>query len=137
MSLERMFGLIEGLRETATADAVFGEAQEVQGRILIPVAAVGTGFGLGFGHGLDEEAAREVQDEPPVEEDSRADWSGEGGGAGGGSGSRPVAVVEVTAEDTVIRPIVDEGKIALAGIALLAWIAFWLSATVRAVFAED
>ena len=138
MSLERMFGLVEGLRKTATADAVFGEAQEVEGRILIPVAAVGTGFGIGFGHGIDPEA--EEEPEGPLDEEdqeSSGDWSGEGGGAGGGSRSRPVAVIEVSSEDTVIRPIVDEGKIALAGIALVAWIVFWLSATVRAIFSED
>lgn len=138
MSLERMFGLVEGLRETATADAIFGEVQEVEGRILIPVAAVGTGFGLGFGYGADEEAREEPRGPLGEEEgqECQGDWRGEGGGAGGGSGSRPVAVIEVTSEDTVIRPIIDEGKIALAGIALVAWIVFWLSTTVRAIFSE-
>ena len=138
MSLERMFGLVEGLRETATADAVFGEAQEVEGRILIPVAAVGTGFGIGFSHRIDPEAEEAPEGSLAEEgQESTGDRSGEGGGARGGSGSRPVAVIEVSSEDTVIRPIVDEGKIALAGIALLAWIVFWLTATVRAVLADD
>jgi hypothetical protein len=56
-----------------------------------------------------------------------------GGGGGGKAKSRPVAVIEVTQEGTVLRPIVDETKIALAGILLVGWIVFWLTATVRAV----
>jgi hypothetical protein len=43
-------------------------------------------------------------------------------------------VIEVTAEDTTIKPIVDETKIALAGLVLGAWIVFWVMATVRSVF---
>jgi hypothetical protein len=45
-----------------------------------------------------------------------------------------VAVIEVTPEETVIKPIVDETKVALAGIALGGWFTFWLLFTVRAVF---
>jgi hypothetical protein len=43
-------------------------------------------------------------------------------------------VIEVTPEATVIRPIVDEGKVLLASVALMAWIVFWLGLTLRAIF---
>jgi len=122
-----MFEVVENLRQTASADAAFGEPQEVEGRVLIPVAEVGIGFGLGFGQGTSSEG-KEESDVP------EGGGGGEGGGAGGGAKSRPVAVIEVTPEETVIKPIVDESKISLAGVLLVGWIVFWLTATVRAVF---
>ena len=127
MSLERMFQAVEGLRETASADLTLGEPRIVEGRVFIPVAAVGTGFGLGF-------------DQEMVEGSEGADPEGEEqaeGGVGGGAGSRPLAVIEVTPEETVVRPILDETKIALAGIALVGWVVFWLTATVRTIFGSE
>jgi uncharacterized spore protein YtfJ len=126
MSLERMFSSIESLRATSAVSAAFGEPQEVEGKVLIPVATVKNGFGLGFGEGTSGEVSETDECQRPAE--------GEGGGAAAGATARPIAVIEVTPEDTVIRPITDETKVALAGIALVAWIAFWIAATVRAVF---
>ena len=82
---------------------------------------------MGFGQGGAEEDAEPEQasDEPPG-----------GGGGGGGAGARPIAMIEVTADETIIHPIVDETKVALAGIALGAWIIFLLLVTIRRVFAE-
>lgn len=137
MSVERLFEILEGLRQTASADAAFGQPREVEGRVIIPVSAVGTGFGLGFGRGmpgLEVEPESDVpwdMDQAPEEEDQGA---GEGGGGGGGAGSHPVAAIEVTPDGMVVRPIVDETKVALAGIALAGWFTFWLLTTVRAVF---
>jgi uncharacterized spore protein YtfJ len=120
-----MFHVVEGLRDTASVDAAFGEPQEVEGRTFIPVAAVSRGFGMGFGQGTAPGDEDEEEGEPS---------SGEGGGTGGGAGARPVAVVEISSEETIVRPIIDETKVALAGVALLGWIAFWVAATVRSVF---
>lgn len=136
MSLERMFEVLDGLRQTATADAAFGQPQEVEGRVIIPVSAVGTGFGLGFGRGMpghEVEPESEVpwdMEEPPEEKDEE---TAEGGGGGGGAQSHPVAVIEVTPEGTIVRAIVDETKVALAGIALAGWSIFCLLVTIRAV----
>jgi len=124
MSLEKMFASIDDLRSTASVEVAFGKPQEVAGKVLIPVAQVGMGFGLGFGKGTPE------GEEAPAGE-------GEGGGGGGGASSRPIAVIEVTQEDTVIRPIQDEGKIALAAIALVAWGLFWFFATLESIFGKD
>jgi uncharacterized spore protein YtfJ len=137
MSMERLFEVVEGLRQTATADAAFGQPQEVEGRVIIPVSAVGTGFGLGFGRGtpqdeLDEESKVPWDMEAPPEGDE--DEASEGGGGGGGARSQPVAVIEVTPEGTIVRAIVDETKVALAGVALAGWCVFWLMVTLRAIF---
>ena len=128
MSLERMFDTLEGLRSTASVDAAFGKPQEAHGRFMIPVSSVQVGMGMGFGQGdIKEQSAEQEQasNEPPG-----------GGGGGGGAGARPIAMIEVTADQTRIHPIVDETKVALAGIALGAWIIFLLLVTVRRIFAE-
>ncbi len=124
MSLEGVFSTVEGLRSVASVDAAFGKPQEIEGKVLIPVAVVGSGFGLGFGQGT---TGQQTEKQP-------APADGEGGGSLAGAGARPIAVIEVTAEDTTIRPIVDETKIALAGVALGAWSVFWVMATLRSIF---
>jgi uncharacterized spore protein YtfJ len=132
-----MFEVLEGLRRTATADAAFGQPQEVEGRVIIPVSAVGTGFGLGFGRGMpgaEGDGESEVPWDMEGAQEQGQQEAGEGGGGGGGAGSHPVAVIEVTPEGTVVRPIVDETRVAVAGILLAGWFVFWLFTTVRAVF---
>jgi uncharacterized spore protein YtfJ len=82
-------------------------------------------MGLGFGQGVTEdEDVEQSADAPP-----------EGSGGGGGAIARPIAMIEVTADETLIHPIVDETKVALAGIALVAWVVFLLLVTLRRVFA--
>ena len=41
MSLEKMFASIDNLRDTASVSTAFGEPQEAEGKIIIPVAEVG------------------------------------------------------------------------------------------------
>ncbi|MBN1640646.1 MAG: hypothetical protein JXA09_05365 [Anaerolineae bacterium] len=125
MALDRMFASIENLRGTASAGATFGDPEEVEGRVLIPVASVSTGFGVGFGQSPIPDLAEGQEQETP---------SNAGGGAGGRAKARPVAVIEVSAEGTTIRPIVDETRVALAGIGMVAWVIFWIGATLRALF---
>jgi uncharacterized spore protein YtfJ len=125
MSMERLFEVLEGLRSSASVDAAFGQPQEAQGRILIPVSSVATGMGMGFG----QEAPQ-----GPAGASASGDEPGEGAGGGGGSYSRPIAVIEVTPEGTIVRPIADETKLGLAGIVLGGLIVFWLLVTIRAIF---
>jgi uncharacterized spore protein YtfJ len=125
-----MFETVENLQNTASADAAFGDPKEVGERVLIPVACVRTGFGLGFGESTADQVGGE--DDTPGDEPE-----GAGGGAAGGAGARPIAMIEVTPTETIVRPVMDEAKVALAGILLVAWIAFWVLATVRAVFSRQ
>ena len=39
-------------------------------------------------------------------------------------------------EETVVKPIVDESKIALAGMAMVAWCVLWLMAALRGIFGK-
>ena len=124
MELERLFKIIEEMREKASVEAVFGPPQVVGEKTIIPIAQVSYGFGLGFGQGT---AVSEGEEEA-------APTTGEGGGGGGGVSAKPVAVLEVTPERTVIRPVIDEGKIAVAGILLSAWAIFWVARTLNRLF---
>jgi len=124
MELERLFKIIEEMREKASVETVFGPPQVVGEKTIIPIAQVSYGFGLGFGQGT---AVSEGEEEA-------APTTGEGGGGGGGVSAKPVAVLEVTPERTVIRPVIDEGKIAVAGILLSAWAIFWVARTLNRLF---
>ena len=49
---------------------------------------------------------------------------------------RPVAVVEVTPENTWVKPIVDEQKLAFAGALLIGWAVFWVARTLVKIFGQ-
>ena len=101
--------ITERLKASADVKVVYGEAQVVEGKTIIPVAVASYGFGAGSGTGP----------------------QGEGGGAGGGGGMRvkPVGVVEVTAERTRFIPIVDVNRLATLGLIALVVVLFWVRRT--------
>ena len=117
MELNRLFDFLEQVHEKADVKAAFGEPETVGERTIIPVARVGYGLGLGFGEG-----------ERPSGEEVEAP---SGGGGGGGGVATPIAVVEVTDEQTKVIPIIDSTKLALASLLTFAWNLFWITRTVR------
>ena len=125
MELEKLFETIEGLREKANVEAVFGEPEAIGEKTIIPIAQVGYGFGMGFGEG-----------KAPAEAEGEEAPTGRGAGSGGGVSARPIAVLEVTAEETKLIPIVDSTKIVLAGIAMGAWSIFWISRALARIFGQ-
>lgn len=115
--LDKLMTRIGEMQDKAAVRTVFGDPIEVRGRTIIPVARVRYGFGIGTGRakgGPEREA-------------------GEGGGGGGGVSIRPLAVMEITDRGTKFTPIVDVTRLALAGIALIAWNVFWITRTLRVV----
>ena len=125
MKLEDIFQAIEEMRDKASVSAVFGEPVEVGERTIIPVADIKYGFGLGYGEGP---AKSDEGEEPSA--------AGQGGGAGGGIAARPVAVLEITDDGVKVKPVMDEGRIALAGIFTGAWFIFWTAKTLKAIFGK-
>ncbi len=118
--IERLFDTIEEVQQTAHVSAVFGKPVQVGERTVIPVAKVKYGFGLGFGkRGVDT-----------GEEGTEA----EGASGGGGIVARPIAVIEVTPDRVRVEPVLDEGRIALAGIFAGLWAIFWSARTLQALF---
>ena len=124
---EEMLNRLGEIHGRATVKSVFGEPYQVNGRTIIPVAKVSFGFGFGGGRGTAK------GDRPQGSGDGETGAGGAGGGAGGRVSVRPVAVLEVGADGTKVRPIVDVLRLALAGMMLAAWNIFWISYTIRRV----
>lgn len=125
--VQALLDALADLRERANVNAIFGDPVTAEGRTVIPVARVAYGFGLGMGGEMvAEEAAMGEPAQEPVEEP--------GAGGGGGVFAQPLAVIEVTSEGAVVKPVIDEQRLALAGGLLAAWAVFWLSRTLVKIF---
>ncbi|MCE5198454.1 hypothetical protein LLG39_05710, partial [bacterium] len=70
---------------------------------IIPIATVCTGFGFGGGEG------KQARENEPAQE-------GTGGGGGGGMRTKPLAVLEVTDEETKLIPVIDVTRVVLASL---------------------
>ncbi len=118
--MEEIKSLLEKIgqvTESFNVDVVFGKPEQTGDRVLIPVAEVGYGFGVGVGVSGEEES--------------------EGGGGGLGGTARPIAYIEVGPDGTHVEPVLDEQKIALAGILLSFWIVGWIGLVLRSLFAAE
>ncbi len=113
MTEESVFDSIRGTRDALTVRRVFGDAYEVDGVTIIPVARVAGGAGGGGGEGTEEQQA------------------GRGFGSGFGMGATPVGVYEVRDGAVTWKPSVDVNRVIhggqiLAGIvAVCAALVFW------------
>lgn len=103
--MEKMLKIAQDLKESARVEAAFGKPETIGEKTIIPIAQVTYGLGMGFGEG-----------KAPAEAEGEETPTGRGGGGGGGASARPIAVLEVTAEETSLIPVVDAGKIAMAGV---------------------
>jgi uncharacterized spore protein YtfJ len=116
---------IEQLFEKINVDAVFGQPIQEGDVTLIPVADVAVGFGFGSGQS------------PVTEEGGDEDGSAEaevGSGAGGGAGGKatPRGYIKITPDGVHFESTMDENRVALAGIGMVAWSVFWVAKTIRA-----
>ena len=115
---------IEQLFEKISVDTVFGKPIQEGDVTIIPVAEVGVGFGFGSGG---RRATEQQGDE--------AGHDQEGGGGGGGKAT-PRGFIKITQDGVFFESTLDEGRVALAGIAMVAWAIFWITKTIR-VFARN
>ncbi len=99
--------LVERIRGSAKVEVVFGEPREIGEKTIVPVAAVAYGFGAGAGAGTGGRPG-----------DDGATGSGSGSGSGGGGGVRvqPIGVLEVTADETRLVPVLDWTRIITTGL---------------------
>jgi len=150
-TLAALMDRFDKITEKANVDAVFGKPETVEGRILIPVAEVRVGFGMGGGlapahericgygdHAAEEQAC--CADEPCCEDEAgecMVHETASGGGGGAGARVRPIATIEVGPEGTHIRSIVDEQKVALAGILLGFWAIGWVGLVLNTIFGRS
>ncbi len=156
-ALTALMDRFDQISDKANVDAVFGKPETVEGRVLIPVAEVMYGFGMGGGlapmHectcGCEDNTAEEeacCADEPCCEDEAcctdeacecGAHETGNGGGGGAGAHIRPIAYIEVGPEGTQVKSIVDEQKVALAGIMLGFWAVGWVGLVLKAIFSHS
>ncbi len=97
--------LVERIRGSAKVEVVFGEPREIGEKTIVPVAAVAYGFGAGAGAGTGGRPG-----------DDGASGSGSGSGGGGGVRVQPVGVLEVTADETRLVPVLDWTRIITTGL---------------------
>ncbi len=136
--IRSLFERFESMPEEVNVNAVFGKPQVFEDRTVIPVAQFAYSFGAGFGGGSCPKCGAES--EAGSEDAAYCDDISEdtdvigGGGGGGGAHARPVAYIEITPEGTHVRPIIDEQKVALAGILLSVWAVGWVGIVLKAIF---
>ena len=137
--IQRVLDQFEDLRKKADVRSCFGKPVAAEGHTVIPVAAVTYAFGLGITEAepAGEETgatAQAAETEAEVEVTEEIEEIEEGLGGGGGMLVRPLAVIELTPEGTLVKPIVDEQKVTLAGALLIGWIALCLARTLVRIF---
>jgi uncharacterized spore protein YtfJ len=137
--LKALLEKIGSIGDEINVDTVFGKPETVGERVLIPVAEITYGFGAGMGTAgpgsCCEEAGDEEGDESCEGECHEEHDEGAGGGGGGAGGrARPIAYIEVGPDGTKVEPIMDEQKIALAGMLLGAWAIAWLGMVLVTLF---
>lgn len=108
LDIDRFFDEFGSARKQAAVDAVFGKPIEAEGKTVIPIGSAAYGFGLGMG--VDQREAK----------------SDFGGGGGGGYIVNPIAMAVIEPDGVRIEPVVNEGRIAIAGILTGAWTVFWI-----------
>lgn len=119
MSLNRLFDVIQQIKDTADVRAAFGEPQVFESKTVIPVARVSYGLGLGFGSNEAEGEAAPVND---------------GGGGGGGASSVPLGALVVTPDEVRFVGNLDVTKVVLASLATGALLVYQLAKTMQAIF---
>ena len=143
--IKSMLEKLGSVTQEVNVDAVFGKPEHVGDRILIPVAELMYGMAVGGGSAPGGKVEVELgEEEPPSdeqvpeasesEEESEEMASGAGGGAG--AKARPIAYIEVGPDGVQVKPIVDEQKVALAGILLSAWAVGWIGLVLKTIFSR-
>ncbi len=102
--------LMDRIKGSARVEVVYGEPQTIGEKTIIPVAVVAYGFGAGAGAGSGGAG-------------DSAKAGGGGGGGGGGVRVQPVGVLEVSAEQTRLVPVLDWTRIITRAIT---FVGLWL-----------
>lgn len=114
---------VDAARDALSVRRVFGEAYQVDGATVIPVAKVLGGGGHGFGSGSTPELVRSEASAGPAE--------GSGGGGGFGVRVRPVGAYVVSGGQVTWRPALDLNRVILGGQATVAIVAVAAACVLR------
>ena len=130
-AVKALFEQLGKVPEEVNVNAVFGTPETIEGITLIPVAEIMYGFGAGIGSGPSNEC-----DEASADASADADEGEAATGVGGGAGAkaRPIAYIAVGPEGARVQSIIDEQKVALAGILLGFWAIGWAGLVLKTLF---
>ncbi len=92
--------ILDRLKQSARVELAYGESRVVGDKTIIPIALVSYLFGGGSGSGVG-----------PTANNGHSEGVGIGGGGGGGVRVQPVAILEVTEDETRMMPIMDWTRI--------------------------
>lgn len=128
--MEQVASPVERMVEQFTVARAFGEVIREGDTAVVPVAEVTSVFGYGHGSGEGPVSAGEDG------EDADGRMASGGGGGGGRGSTTPRGYITISPDGVRYEPMMDPLKVSMAGIALTAWIIFWVAMVVRA-FARD
>lgn len=124
---------VERYLERLRVDTIFGAPQQQGDRTIIPVAEVKATLGYGYGGGSGPAPAKGANGDGEAADLAAPTASGSGAGAGGTGTTRPRGFIELGPDGARWVPIENREKVAVAGIALAAWIVFWGTLTARTI----
>jgi len=136
-ALKALFERLDKVSEEVNVNAVFGTPETIDGITLIPVAEIMYGFCAGVGSGPSSEYDEDDEcccDEASADADAAEGKAAIGAGGGAGAKARPIAYIAVGPEGVRVQPIVDEQKVALAGILLGFWAIGWVGLVLKTLF---
>lgn len=132
MDEDKLAQVMREFGDRANARAVFGEAEHVGDRTIIPVAQVSWGSGSARGprflflRRAGAPTAAEAVPTPPEAPPP--------GATGGWVRAKPIALVEIGPEGTRVRPIRDTTRLAIGMFMLVGWSVYWITRTLREIF---
>jgi uncharacterized spore protein YtfJ len=126
-SVDTALAKLDAVKDSLTVKRVFGDAYQVDGVTVIPVATVRGGGGAGLGEGTSG-----TGDEPNGAAAGTPAGSGSGVGLGFGVDARPVGVYVVRDGEVSWQPSIDVMRVVLGG-QMVAIFALW---TLRRIFAR-
>lgn len=101
--------LLDRIKQSARVELAYGESRTVGEKTIIPIALVSYVFGGGSGSGVG-----------PSGHNGHSEGVGIGGGGGGGVRVQPVALLEVTEDNTRLMPIMDWTRLATTALMTVA-----------------
>jgi uncharacterized spore protein YtfJ len=133
MTEKKLLDPIQKMIDQLGVSSVFGEPFKEGDVTIIPVASMMVGFGYGYGEGPAGAGDDDAPDAPEAEADDASSAVTGGGGGGGGGKATPQGYLRVGPDGVTYEPIMDQGKIAMAGILMSGWSVFWIAKAVRAL----
>ncbi len=136
-AIKALFERLDKVPDEVNVNAVFGTPETIAGITLIPVAEIMYGFCAGVGSGPSREYDEDdecCRDEAAADADTDEGKTAVGAGGGAGAKARPIAYIAVGPEGARVQPIVDEQKVALAGMLLGFWAIGWVGLVLKTLF---